>query len=320
MTIMAPRRTESEFVEFSWWIPEGGYEWRDDTCAGKKDMLLYPKDVAGFRRRGRRYLPLQESTGLFQTFARTERTPDGLLDFANRYGSIFGDQGRPESLWQWKVHLTRLRKAVCLWSLTVADNRAELARHIVWQDGAEGAEVSYEPCEANPDPDLDCRMGIAGPRFQEHWLNTFQQGDVVLPALVNVMGRVNARLRDQGSMPGSAGVAPELVYDERSGRLRLHIIPGNLLGAIWLQFAQAINGNKEYRQCAGCGKWFELSPDTARTSRFHCSDACRSRAYRERRERARVMRAQGKGIKAIAGELDSDVETVKNWVFKKRKG
>ena len=34
-----------------------------------------------------------------------------------------------------------------------------------------------------------------------------------------------------------------------------------LLGAFWLQLADAITGNKKYRSCLECGRWFEISAD-----------------------------------------------------------
>jgi DNA-binding NarL/FixJ family response regulator len=63
----------------------------------------------------------------------------------------------------------------------------------------------------------------------------------------------------------------------------------------------------------------ELSPEIARTSRLFCSESCRARAYRERKEKAVQLAAEGKTPKEIAAELDSDVKTVKGWI-KQRKG
>ncbi len=72
---------------------------------------------------------------------------------------------------------------------------------------------------------------------------------------------------------------------DRDRPLALKIIAPTLLGALWLQFMLAVDGQKQYRACATCGQFFELDPAVARTNRRYCSDACKSRAYRARRDR-----------------------------------
>src|SRR5206468_8187324 len=108
------------------------------------------------------------------------------------------------------------------------------------------------------------------------------------PALMHVQESVNGRL---GAM-----ASPGLRWDAESGRMALELVPRGLLGALWLQFALAVGGNKEFRQCGQCNTWFELSPETSRTNRLFCSGACRTRAHRLRQEQARAMRRQGKSI------------------------
>jgi endogenous inhibitor of DNA gyrase (YacG/DUF329 family) len=91
---------------------------------------------------------------------------------------------------------------------------------------------------------------------------------------------------------------------------------------MWLQLAEAIAGNKLHRPCKECGKWIEISTeeDGRSARRAFCSDACKSRDYRRRIEKARQLRAEGMPVKAIALELDSTVETIKNWVAKPKGG
>jgi hypothetical protein len=59
-------------------------------------------------------------------------------------------------------------------------------------------------------------------------------------------------------------------------------MPQNLLGALWLQFARSLSGNRTYKQCQQCNGWFEHSPQKHRRERFVCSGACRQKKYRER--------------------------------------
>jgi hypothetical protein len=129
------------------------------------------------------------------------------------------------------------------------------------------------------------------------------------------------RIRDTGEgadqlvalvSDGLAGrVTPRFVQDPRTGRLELQVVPDNLLGALWLQLAEAIGGGKQFRQCAICGGWFEVS---GRSDQRVCTQACRSKAYRARQDRARQLAAEGRGFPAIAKELGSNAKTVRKWV------
>jgi hypothetical protein len=101
--------------------------------------------------------------------------------------------------------------------------------------------------------------------------------------------------------------------------LLLKLIPPSLWHAMYFQFADAIHGNKRYKRCEGCGRWFELSPSVNRADRLTCSDSCRVKLYRQRMRRAQEMHAKGITVAVIASELGSDVKTIKTWI-KKRKG
>lgn len=63
----------------------------------------------------------------------------------------------------------------------------------------------------------------------------------------------------------------------------LYIAPNNLLSAMWLQFAQAISLNTEFRKCLHCPAWFSFGPGTnRRKTAFYCSARCRRAAHRSR--------------------------------------
>jgi hypothetical protein len=118
---------------------------------------------------------------------------------------------------------------------------------------------------------------------------------------------VNSRLTEIVSAVAFEITAPHL-------KPGLQIVPKTLGGAMWLQLAQAIGDNKKYRACEACPRYFELSRKTARTSKFYCNDACRSKAYRERKAQARALANDGKSLKTIAKELNSDIATVIGWL------
>src|SRR5579872_2624654 len=94
----------------------------------------------------------------------------------------------------------------------------------------------------------------------------------------------------------------------------VHAVPRTLFAALCLQFALALAGNKNYQQCVSCGKWFELLPGVNRADRQTCSQTCRTRVYRQRKERALALHAEGKTARAIARELEAKVDAVVKWI------
>lgn len=70
-------------------------------------------------------------------------------------------------------------------------------------------------------------------------------------------------------------------------RPRLRIEPKDLLAAMWLELALAVEGNSNYRPCDVCPTWFEVAPGSGREDKTYCSDACRMRAYRKRKAASR---------------------------------
>ena len=140
-------------------------------------------------------------------------------------------------------------------------------------------------------PSLRTRAVIASRLFNSEMLPAFEPGDVLAPARFYLQRAVSLHM--------SGRIDATLMWDAKDKRGRLHLIPSCLLGALWLQFAMAINGDREYRQCEQCKAWFELSPETARTNRVYCSARCRQKDYRERKAEAGRLRALGHSVRDI---------------------
>ncbi len=121
---------------------------------------------------------------------------------------------------------------------------------------------------------------------------------------------------------------PMLLWERtprRQPRLRFRSVPKTLLAALWVQFAMAVEGDRQYHQCDQCGLWFEVAGERRvganekREGAKFCSNACRFRAYRHRQNEARELHAEGKSLKEVAGQLGSDVKTVTGWIRRKEK-
>lgn len=102
--------------------------------------------------------------------------------------------------------------------------------------------------------------------------------------------------------------------------LSLHIVPKNLLGAMWTQLANDLTGKSDFRKCADCGNWFRISERSRRKHERYCLSSCRVKAYRERMVEARRLHAGQMILPDIAKKLGTKVEQVETWVLGKQRG
>jgi len=223
------------------------------------------------------YAPLATSTGLFRRFAGTIPDEPGILAFANKYGSLKAatDTGvhvpgnysvrlQCESLMDWRRAIGEMRAMVAIWDAATSSKIDELSNYAHWS----GDRVFYKGHEFG--------LGglIASPNSPE-LLARFTHGDLVGPAMYVLQRAVNQML-DQG-------VAPQMLPNA-SGQLVIRLIPNSLIGALWLQFARAAEGNKAYRQCQNCKDWIEVGGNrTARSDKKFCNPSCKSAFHRPKK-------------------------------------
>ena len=161
-----------------------------------------------------------------------------------------------------------------------------------------------------PDPPAYVeRAWIADTHLGDDVLGRFVRGDLVKPALHYVQSTINQHLENR--------TGARLLWDAKRARLDLYTSPVDLIGAVWLQFARAVERDSKFRQCAECGIWFELAPGTARADKLYCSTPCRTKAYRKRQAEAARLHGEGRSLEDIARELDSDPDTVRGWIERK---
>jgi hypothetical protein len=133
--------------------------------------------------------------------------------------------------------------------------------------------------------------------------------DPIRPAWAYLQQEIDDHLHHAASQIASA-----MTWDAKRTRPRLALTAPTLLSAVWLQLADAVSNDRAFNRCRECGRWFEVGADVTRSDRRFCSDGCRSKAYRQRQDRARQLSTSGKSFEQIAAELDSDVETVRRWI------
>jgi hypothetical protein len=323
-------------LQFRWQVAEGGYHWLEshpvDGSEQIRDLFLThgrPIGAGGFGRI--RYQPLAAFSGLFRVFGDTEPTRDGIKAFADRFGPL-GDPienaiplydqpkaegvplGTGEPLAAWNEEILTMRYAIDIWEAARNGDVGRLERVINWKPDSSGVEIAGHPGVPggqlpNPPARVE-RAWIASTHFGDDVLGRFVPGDLVQPALHYLQSKINEKLDGRAS--------PRLLWDAKRERLGLYIVPAGLVGALWLQFARAVERDSKFRQCAECGIWFELAPGTARADKLYCSTPCRTKAYRKRQAEAARLHGEGCSVEDIARALESDPETVRGWIERKR--
>jgi hypothetical protein len=334
----------TDLFAFRWHVPTEGYRWEQarvfegdrvrthDGFTKRPEWVLTTGRRWGVQYMAKHYSPLAHFPALFRTFADLPFDDrEAILAFANEYGDLgIGKQlyltepHDPNALLMvtgethqdWALGIFRMREAVRLWDLLRGRDVAGLAKFLRWVPKGprpDGTVMGHGAWHYDSHPDLPETLIPSPPRHYQAVIPEFESipvtaGDILTPASILVQGWVNEALKGHAT--------PRLLHHLDLGKLVMQIVPDNLLSAMWLQLAHGIAGNKEYRACKECAGWFEISGDEdGRTARrLFCSDPCKSRDYRRRKERASALRAEGKTPKQIAEELDTDVETVKKWV------
>lgn len=255
------------------------------------------------------YRPFETHPALFREFAELELSGEAVRYFADRWGVLgaIGNIGHPiivlfeegwEELWDespefycepfggWLWAISTMRYVLHLWDLLRANDTAVLSRAIHWNDSS---SVSIRDT-VNPQPRYRRPKRIEFHDFKKDWtfeideliadeehkmFSDMAPGDVLIPALVFVRDQINWHLREHTSA--------QLNDAANASEMGIQLVPKNLFGALWLQFAQAIDDDRDYYRCTQCRKWFEVAPGSGRPDKQYCSNACRQRAYRNRK-------------------------------------
>ncbi len=264
--------------EFAWpveqehrWIEAAPFDLQTGVV-GSKGKYLIGTGAASI------YKPLESASGLFKNFVRVEAKPTALQAFTDKYGMLgIGEtvvlrKGAPvifdaESYDSWTEEMASLRRAVQLWDAInsyQSGQQRDLRKLIEWSDRT---SVKY-----HWQGHLEW---IATLKIHPELLERVKYPDLVQPALHFLKRTVDGKLKQFPS-------GPQLLWDR--GELHVFIRPQSLIAGMWLQFALAIEGDRQYRTCKGCGRWFEVGGGQKRSDAETCGPSCRKRRERTRKE------------------------------------
>lgn len=123
-----------------------------------------------------------------------------------------------------------------------------------------------------------CAIISAMKRAVVLWTEAKAEGD--FRKLIRLLNRQHSAHRSRRGTP------MYLFLEEQSegGPAKLAVRLGSLKDAIWAQFMLAVDGRRNLAACTHCGSWYFV--DDGRVDKRYCSDACKMRAYRERKKKA----------------------------------
>jgi hypothetical protein len=253
---------------------------------------------------------------VLEPFSRLDFSESNILDFATKYGNLAGtvlverDVPQPqtslngEPLSRWVSEIDNFKETYQLYSAWRRKETSELEKRISWK---KGPMVQYK----SPFQTRNLANSALG------GLEHFQEGDVHGPAFFHVQTTVNEYLYHHTATHLYFGLEfkpPRFVgLDPGRHAPSLFLVPKNLLGAIWLQFAKIIDRRSAMQRCVTCRNLFAVGGGRQNARRGDarcCSDQCRW----GRRKLARDLAREGHMLREIAKTLGADLPTVRGWL------
>lgn len=269
-------------------VNEGGYQWVEAIPETKPEGGTQPYLIKKVPLSHVPYNPMEEHPALYRIFAGVKDTREGILEFANRYGSLEGNvtewvmlsnrRAQGESLEAWRREIVAMRHVVEVWDMIskIKKDIKALSQYVRWSSGEEQEKIYFFR------PGGGENSLFANQASPVTWFEPIEQGDVIKPARYFISELINRHLHGR--------VAAEMLWaseaNDGHGDTPLYFLANGLIATLWLQAARAIDTKKHYHNCDICGTPFE-TPKTSsvgkRPYKLYCSDACRQRAYRQRK-------------------------------------
>jgi hypothetical protein len=289
--------------DLTWGVPSQGFSWVDVRLKGGWETepavkrYLTPRLAVHWRE----YDLRRDAPALFYEFGEVEPSHDAVLAFANAYGPLGvdsaivlpdGTPGRGEALHVWKEEIIAMRHALRIWQALKGHREQDLRTWFHLETHGNEPRVVYTPDEPWP-PDVPMETPAFSTQRslgEQLWFTPglmawrrSDPSDIDNPA--NAVGLALAFLRrlvnDRLAIYG--GVYLGYLRDTtRPVPFGLKIVTPNLLMALWLQLAAAIEGEQRYQRCPQCRHWFQVPGKARRDSTTYCSTRCRIKAFRER--------------------------------------
>ena len=283
------------------------------------------------------YKPLEVS-GLYRQFAELAPERQSVMSFAVQFGcvgtvltksppdwapEVENENARQvvgETLSSWAAHILVMKDAVTVWDLIAAGdhrslNRLQRQRQLFTSvPGHRGREMPLLELPHEDETLADLRHIHDDPRSPYMPGGRVATFDGTTPGAAFESAR-SLLVREVNDHLSEQAVSPRLL--SISGQdPQFYVVPRTLLGAMWLQFAEAISQQKQYRRCRECTTPFEISRGGkgSRSDKQFCTAACKTEYHNSKRRNARDLRAEGGKLREIAKHFETDVPTIRKWL------
>ena len=275
-----------------------GYHWlrTKEFPNEREDLFLTPEQPGS--QEAQSYRPLEAEPALFRIFADTEPTRDGIQEFANEYGplSMFGGatarriyvphykvvrREKPEAGGE-----TAPKSALRIGS---RNERTEIPDGVgeTFSDWANAIRTMKDAVSLSEGLRLRDMERIANTLEAQDFAPQFFVPRRELPKNpIEIASQAQSCLQYLISRALSRQLSIELTEG-------LHVTLSDLLPTLWVQFAIALDDSTEFRRCIQCAKWFAAANSGNQIERIYCSNGCRTRAYRVRKNEQPIDIAGG---------------------------
>jgi endogenous inhibitor of DNA gyrase (YacG/DUF329 family) len=278
-------KTGNVWEDFTWETSVGGYHWEE-----LPQGLALLRNVDGPTERVVTYRPFSRAHAtLFRTFAGLDLTPDAVLAFANQYGMLGAPVVR---------HLLNDYPPTVPGQMDGAHSVRRLAKGFPGRLG--------EIFDLNK-PTTDVWCWVEQIRRLSEFVRTSQ--------VLRDEPRIAGSLLISANMALAMTAPPHLEWSDSERAFHLRLRPSSLIGALWLQAVVAVSEDKRFPPCPICGTPLEISRSGgARTDAVFCSNKCKSRDYRQRRDKALRLALRKRTPAQIALKLGTNIATVRRWL------
>jgi len=238
--------------------------------------------------------PFESNELVSLNLLRTGNTPQGWLNFANRYGMIghraldhwylTGRGVGKDKRWficdvehesEWHRLRNILRRVYHYFPAIKERGSKPLSRFITW-DSDDVVREERGPLFGK----TNLRMAIAirgEQNFKSGYFNYMKRPDVFVPAAFVLRDEINSYMEKALSFQAS--------FDPKTLKFSSSLRYGSFGAALVAEAVEFMAGHFEARQCTVCGSWFRVGTGQMRVDRRFCSAACKMRDYRSRKNR-----------------------------------
>jgi hypothetical protein len=190
-----------------------------------------------------------------------------------------------EKIEDWKHEIKQIKPLFEFWSLlnsgeyTILEEKIQISsRRIVFKG-------DFLAIQDHSRPDFSKPRYLRYPRITERFLDSEEIDNFdFYSSKYDLKHIVSAFLYKQVSMFLDGLVTARLRWDAETHRSEIVLTPSNIIGLIWFQFAQVLEGKSEFKRCEVCNDLFAIRSGTGkqrkgRTDQKICSGACRVKKY-----------------------------------------